>query len=85
MYRISRSALAIARRDSRNVPITVLKGSMVEIIDGPFDRGLMEVRFDGEIVMMFTNDMETEEIIKAELPAVSLVEPSEIRSSRVSE
>jgi hypothetical protein len=44
----------------------------------------MDVRFDGEIIMMFANDMETEEVIKADLPA-SMIEPSGFYSSPVSE
>ena len=34
------------------------EGAIIEIIGGPFNGArLMDVRYDGETVMMFTNDM----------------------------
>jgi hypothetical protein len=68
-FRLTRSAMAIAQRDSRNVAIMVPKEAIIELLNGPFDGvRLMDVRYDGEVIMMFTNDMEnhTDEIIKAE-------------------
>lgn len=67
-FRLTRSAMAIAQRDSRNVAIMVPNGAIIELLDGPFDGvRLMDVRYDGEIIMMFTNDMEThtEKVVKA--------------------
>lgn len=65
--RLTRTAMAIAQRDSRNVAIMVPDGAMIELLNGPFDGvRLMDVRYDGEIIMMFTNDMENHtEVIKA--------------------
>ena len=32
---------------------------VIELLNGPFDGvRLMDVRYDGEVIMMFTNDME---------------------------
>jgi hypothetical protein len=58
-FRLTRSAMAIAQRDARNVAIMVPEGAIIELIDGPFDgTRLMDVNYDGERLMMFTNDME---------------------------
>ena len=65
-YRLTRSAMAVAQRDSRNVSITIPEGSIIELLNGPFDGvRLMDVRFNGEVIMMFTNDMEnhTEDVV----------------------
>ena len=66
-FRLTRYAMAIAQRDSRNVAIMVPEGAIIEVLNGPFDGvRLMDVRYGGEIIMMFTNDMENHtEIIKA--------------------
>jgi hypothetical protein len=59
-FRLNRTAMGIAQRDGRNTGIMVPKGSIIEVLNGPFDGvRLMEVRFGGEIILMFTNDMET--------------------------
>ena len=59
-FRLTRTAMAITQRDSRNVAIMVPEGAIIEILHGPFNGvRLMDVRYDGEIIMMFTNDMET--------------------------
>ncbi len=59
-FRLTRYAMAIAQRDSRNVAIMVPEGAIIEVLNGPFDGvRLMDVRYGGEIIMMFTNDMET--------------------------
>jgi hypothetical protein len=68
-FRLTRTAMAIAQRDSRNVAIMVPNGAIIELLNGPFDGvRLMDVRYDGEVIMMFTNDMEThtEKFVKAE-------------------
>ena len=67
-FRLTRTAMAIAQRDKRNVAIMVPEGAVIEVLGGPFDGvRLMDVRYDGEIIMMFTNDMEThtEKVVKA--------------------
>ena len=69
-FRLTRYAMAIAQRDSRNVAIIVPEGAIIEVLGGPFDGvRLMDVRFEGEIIMMFTNDMEhhTEPIKASEI------------------
>jgi hypothetical protein len=59
-YRLTRYALAIAQRDSRNVAIMVPEGATIEVMGGPFDGSkLMDVKFNDEMVMMFTKDMQT--------------------------
>ena len=68
-FRLNRTAMAIAQRNSRNTAIMVPAGVVIELLNGPFDGvRLMEVRYDGEVVLMFTDDMEnhTEKVIKAE-------------------
>ena len=68
-FRLTRSAMAVAQQDSRNVPIMVPEGAIIELLNGPFDGvRLMDVRYDGELRMMFTNDMEnhTDQVDKAE-------------------
>jgi len=52
--------MAIAQRDSRNVAIMIPEGSLIEVIGGPFNgTRLMDVRYNAEMVMMFTDDMKT--------------------------
>jgi hypothetical protein len=59
-FRLTRTAMAIAQRDKRNVAIMIPEGAIIELLDGPFDGvRLMDVRYNDEIIMMFTNDMET--------------------------
>ena len=67
-FRLTRYAMAIAQRDSRNVAIMVPEGAIIEVLNGPFDGvRLMDVRYNGEVIMMFTNDMEHHtEIVRAE-------------------
>jgi len=66
-FLLTRTAMAIAQRDSRNVAIMVPEGAIIELLNGPFDGvRLMDVRYDGEVIMMFTNDMENHtEVVKA--------------------
>jgi hypothetical protein len=58
-FRLTRSAMAIAQRDARNLAIMIPEGAVIEVIGGPFNgTRLMDVRYVDELVMMFTNDME---------------------------
>jgi hypothetical protein len=58
-FRLTRWAIAIAQRDGRNSAMLVPEGTVIEVIGGPFNgTRLMDVRYDGEVIMMFTNDME---------------------------
>jgi hypothetical protein len=52
--------MAIALREGRHVGITIPEGATIEVIGGPFNgTRLMDVRYEGEMVMMFTDDMKT--------------------------
>jgi hypothetical protein len=66
--RLTRAAMAIAQRNSRNAAIMIPEGAIIELLNGPFDGvRLMDVSYGGETIMMFTNDMEHHtEAIKAE-------------------
>jgi hypothetical protein len=49
-FRLNRTAMGIAQRDGRNTGIMVPKGSIIEVLNGPFDGvRLMEVRFGDEL------------------------------------
>ena len=67
-FRLTRSAMAIALREGRHVGITIPEGVTIEVIGGPFNgTRLMDVRYDGETIMMFTDDMKTHtELVKCE-------------------
>lgn len=68
-FRLTRAAMGVAQRDSRNTGIMVPDGAIIEVLNGPFDGvRLMEVRYGGEIILMFTNDMatHTEKVVKPE-------------------
>jgi hypothetical protein len=67
-FRLTRYAMAIAQRDGRNSAILVPEGAIIEVLGGPFDgTRLMDVIYDGEAVMMFTDDMKTHtEAVRAE-------------------
>ena len=59
-FRLTRYAMAIAMREERHVAIIVPEGAIIEVLNGPFDgTRLMDVRYEGELVMMFTDDMKT--------------------------
>jgi hypothetical protein len=59
-FRLTRAAMAIALRAERHTAIMVPVGATIELLNGPFDgTRLMDVRYEGEIIMMFTDDMET--------------------------
>ncbi len=58
-FRLTREAMAIAQRDLRNSAIMIPAGAIIEVLKGPFNGvRLMEVRYDAEVVLMFTDDME---------------------------
>jgi hypothetical protein len=58
--RLTRWAMAIALRDERHTAIMIPDGAIIELINGPFDgTRLMDVRYEGEMIMMFTDDMKT--------------------------
>ena len=59
-FRLTRSAMAIALREGRHTAIMIPVGAIIELMNGPFDgTRLMDVRYVGEMIMMFTDDMET--------------------------
>jgi hypothetical protein len=56
---LTRAAMAIVQRDARNAAVMIPKGAIIQVIGGPFNGSrLMDVKYEDEIVMMFTNDME---------------------------
>jgi hypothetical protein len=67
-FRLNRYAMAIALREERHVAIIVPEGAIIEVLNGPFDgTRLMDVRYEGELVMMFTDDMKTHtDLVKRE-------------------
>jgi len=57
-YRLNTPTLAIINQDGQNHPITVPSGAVVKVIDGPLDGNrLVDVKWDGKTVMMFTTDI----------------------------
>jgi hypothetical protein len=59
-FRLTRAAMAIAQRDERHTAIMIPEGAVIEVIAGPFNGSrLMDVKYAGEIVLMFTDDMKT--------------------------
>jgi hypothetical protein len=59
-FLLTRWAMAIAQRDGRNSAIVIPEGAIIEVLGGPFDGvRLMDVKYEGELIMMFTNDMDT--------------------------
>jgi hypothetical protein len=67
-FRLTRSAMAIAQLEERHVGITVPEGATIEVIGGPFNGSrIMDVRYNGEMILMFTDDMKTHtELINAQ-------------------
>jgi hypothetical protein len=67
-FRLTRSAMAIAQREERHVAIMVPEGATIELIGGAFNgTRLMDVRYYGEMILMFTDDMKTHtELIQVE-------------------
>jgi hypothetical protein len=59
-FRLTRSAMAIAMRGGRHAGIVVPEGAIIELMNGPFDgTRLMDVRYESEMIMMFTDDMKS--------------------------
>ena len=57
-YRVNTPTLAIIRRDGQNHPTTIPPGAVVKVIEGLLDGNhLVDVRWDGKTVMMFTTDI----------------------------
>ena len=58
-YRITDPILAMFREDGYHVARTAPKDAIIAMVDGkPFDgERLMEVEWDGRVVMMFTHDL----------------------------
>lgn len=84
-FRLSRSAFGMALRNGKEVSIPIPEGTIVEIIGGPFEgTRLMDVRCNGEMVLMFKADLErsyvTEQHHVPELGACS-VSGSSVRRS----
>jgi hypothetical protein len=65
-FRLTRAAMAIAQREGRHVAIMIPDGAIIEVMNGPFDgTRLMDVKYEGEMIMMFTDDMKTHtELVK---------------------
>ena len=57
-YRLNTPTLAIFNQDGQHHPVTVPLGAVVKVIDGPLDGNrLVDVRWEGKTVMMFTTDI----------------------------
>ena len=57
-YRLQTATLAIIAHDGQNCPTTVPSGAVVKVVAGPLDGNrLVDVRWDGKTVMMFTTDI----------------------------
>jgi hypothetical protein len=57
-YRIVEPTIAMSDDTGRGVAFTIHAGAMVELQHGPLDGNkLMEVKWDGKIVLMFTQDL----------------------------
>jgi hypothetical protein len=52
-FQLTHSSLAVAMRDGKNVSFTVPEGTIVEIINGPFNgTRMINVKINHEMVMM---------------------------------
>jgi hypothetical protein len=57
-YRIRDSTIAMSQEHGRGTAYTVSAGTIVEVHNGNFDGDkLVDVTWDGRIVMMFTQDL----------------------------
>ncbi len=57
-YRLNTPTLAIINQGGQSRPITIPPGAVVKVIDGPLDGNrLVDVKWDGKTVMMFTTDI----------------------------
>jgi len=55
-FRMNSPTLAITTLD--HIPLMIPKGGEVEVLDGPLNGNrLVDVRWDGKTVMVFTNDI----------------------------
>ena len=71
-FRLTRAAMAIAQREGRNVAIMIPEGAVIEVMAGPFNgTRLMDVRYEDELIMMFTVDMQDHTEL-AEVEAVGM-------------
>lgn len=58
-YRLNTPSLAIkSLPNSKRISVTVPKGAVVKVVNGPLDgTRLVDVEWEGEVVMMFTIDL----------------------------
>jgi tricorn protease-like protein len=57
-FRMKNPTLAIMTQDGAKIPVMIPKGGEVEVFDGPLNGNrLVDVRWDGKTVMVFTNDV----------------------------
>ena len=57
-YRLNTPTLAIIKQDGQNRPTTIPPDSVVKVMDGLLEGNrLVDVRWDGKTVMMFTTDI----------------------------
>jgi hypothetical protein len=57
-YRIVEPTIAMSDDTGRGVAYTIHAGAMVELRHGPLDGNkLVEVKWDGKVVLMFTQDL----------------------------
>jgi hypothetical protein len=57
-FRMKTPTLAIMPQDGAKIPVMIPKDGEVEILDGPLNGNrLVDVRWDGKTVMVFTNDV----------------------------
>ena len=57
-FRMKTPTLAILTEDHAKIPVMIPKGAEVEILDGPLNGNrLVDVRWEGKTVMVFTNDI----------------------------
>jgi len=57
-FHLKTPILAIMTQDVAKIPVIIPKGAEVEIIDGPLNGNrLLDVRWEGKTVMVFTNDI----------------------------
>ncbi len=57
-FRMRTPTFAIMTQDGAKIPVIIPKGAEVQVIDGPLNGNrLVDVRWDGKTVMVFTNDI----------------------------
>jgi hypothetical protein len=57
-FRLHTPTLGITTVDGQNLAITVPKGAVISVVDGPMDgTRLVDVTWDGKTLMMFTIDL----------------------------